>query len=56
VSRFATQDGATAIHLDAEADLGGAADAFVPIVRRALRKGVDENLARVKAILESPAD
>lgn len=51
--RFAPQGGATAIHLDAEAELGGAADAFAPIVRRALRTGVDANLARVKAILES---
>lgn len=51
--RFAPQDGATAIHLDAEAELGAAADVFAPIVRRAVRKGVDENLARVKAILEA---
>ena len=51
--RFAPQGGATAIHLDAEAELGGAGAAFAPVVRRALRNGVDENLARVKAILEA---
>jgi uncharacterized protein YndB with AHSA1/START domain len=51
--RFTSAAGATLIQVDAEADLGGAADLLAPLVRRAVQKGVDENLATLKTILET---
>jgi uncharacterized protein YndB with AHSA1/START domain len=50
--RFAAVDGATILRLDAAVELGGAAS-FVPqLARRAVKKGVDDNFATLKAILE----
>jgi uncharacterized membrane protein len=51
--RFLPDRSATVIQLDGEADLGGAADLLAPLVSRGLRRGVDDNLATLKAILEA---
>src|SRR2546425_694413 len=50
--RFTPAGGATLIQIEAEADLGSAADLLAPLARRAVKKGVDENLATLKTILE----
>jgi uncharacterized protein YndB with AHSA1/START domain len=50
--RFTPTGRSTLIQVDAEADLGAAADLLAPLVRRAVQKGVDENLATLKTILE----
>jgi hypothetical protein len=49
----AAENGETLVRLDAEIDLPAPA-AFVPqLARRAVRHGVDDNLATLKAILEA---
>jgi uncharacterized protein YndB with AHSA1/START domain len=50
--RLSTENGATIVGLDAEVDLGRAA-LLGPLVRRAVRSGVDANLATLKTILEA---
>jgi len=50
---FASEHGATIVRLEAEVRLGGAADLLGPLARRAVRRGVDENLATLKRILET---
>jgi uncharacterized protein YndB with AHSA1/START domain len=50
---FTPADGATLIQVVAEADLGGAAELLAPLTRRAVRRGVDHNLATLKTILET---
>ena len=39
--------------LDAEVELGGAAELLGPLATRAVKRGVDENLATLKQLLES---
>jgi uncharacterized protein YndB with AHSA1/START domain len=51
--RFTPENGETLVQLNAEIELQGPA-AFVPqLARRAVRHGVDDNLATLKAILEA---
>jgi uncharacterized membrane protein len=51
--RFSTENSETVIKLDAEVELPGAA-AFLPqFAGRLVRKGVNNNLARLKEILEA---
>jgi uncharacterized protein YndB with AHSA1/START domain len=51
--RFSTDNGETLVQLDAEVELHGAAG-FVPqLARRAVKKGVDDNLTTLKEILEA---
>jgi uncharacterized protein YndB with AHSA1/START domain len=50
--RFSPEDGATVVHLSAEVELGGVAALAGPLGRRFVTRGVDENLAALKYILE----
>jgi uncharacterized membrane protein len=51
--RFAGANDETAVELEAEVELPGAA-AFLPrLARRAVKRGVDDNLATLKQILEA---
>jgi hypothetical protein len=50
---FTPESGATIIQLEAEADLGGAADLLAPLVRHAVQRGVEANLAALKTIMEA---
>jgi uncharacterized protein YndB with AHSA1/START domain len=53
--RFSAENDTTVMRLDAQVDLGHAA--FLgPLARRALRSGVDANLATLKTILETTSD
>lgn len=54
--RFSTENGATLVQLDAQVELGGAAALLSPLVGRAVRSGVDANLATLKTILETTLD
>jgi ligand-binding SRPBCC domain-containing protein len=50
--RFSAENGETVVSLDAAVELPGAA-AFLPhVARRAVKSGVDDNLATLKRILE----
>jgi uncharacterized protein YndB with AHSA1/START domain len=50
--RFAFENGKTIVQLDAQVELDGVA-AFMPqLARRAVKHGVDDNLATLKLILE----
>ena len=51
--RFAAENDETVIQLDAEVELPGAAALLPQLVRRAVKKGVDDNFATLKQILES---
>lgn len=52
--QFSAEKGATLVELDAEVELPGVA-AFLPqLARRAVKNGVDDNFATLKAILEAP--
>jgi uncharacterized protein YndB with AHSA1/START domain len=51
--QFTPEGDATIARLEAEVRLGGAADLLAPLTRRAVRRGVDENLATLKRILET---
>jgi hypothetical protein len=53
--RFSAEHGRTVMRLDAQVDLGHAA-LLGPLARRALRSGVDANLATLKTILETTSD
>lgn len=50
--RFAPTDRATVVRLQGEAELGHVGALLAPLARRALQRGVDDNLATLKAILE----
>ena len=53
--RFSAENGETLVRLDAEVELAGAV-AFMPqLARRAVKKGVDDNFATLKGILEARA-
>jgi uncharacterized protein YndB with AHSA1/START domain len=53
--RFSFEGGATLLQLAAEVALSVPA-LIAPLARRAVRRGVDENLATLKAILEGSTD
>ncbi len=46
-------DGGTELELDAEVELEGVAAILGPLAARAVKRGVDENLATLKRLLES---
>jgi uncharacterized protein YndB with AHSA1/START domain len=50
--RFTPQNDATIVGLEAALQLGRAANSFASLARRAVRQGVDENLATLKTTLE----
>jgi uncharacterized protein YndB with AHSA1/START domain len=50
--RFSSQNGETVVNLDAEVELPGAAALMPPLARRTIKRGVDDNLATLKRILE----
>ena len=51
--RFAAQDGKTVVHLEAQVELDGVAGRLPQLARRAVKKGVDDNLATLKVVLEN---
>jgi uncharacterized protein YndB with AHSA1/START domain len=51
--RFARERGTTIIQLDAQVELGGVTAALPQLARRAVKNGVDANLATLKRILEA---
>jgi uncharacterized protein YndB with AHSA1/START domain len=51
--RFASANGETIVHHDAEVELPGPATLLPQVARRAVRNGVDQNLATLKQILEA---
>jgi uncharacterized protein YndB with AHSA1/START domain len=53
--RFASADRATVVRLQGDAELGHVGNLLGPLARRALRRGVDDNLATLKAILQEAA-
>jgi uncharacterized protein YndB with AHSA1/START domain len=51
---FTPESGGTLVELDANVELPGAAAALLPaLARRAVKKGVDDNLATLKHVLEA---
>jgi hypothetical protein len=50
--RFSTENGETVIRLDAEVELPGAAAHLPQLARRVVKKGVDDNFATLRQILE----
>ena len=50
--QFAAQNGETVVELDAQVELDGVATRLPQLARRAVKKGVDDNLATLKMILE----
>ena len=51
--RFAAENGETSIQLDAQVEVPGAAALLPQLARRAIKKGVDDNLATLKQILDT---
>jgi uncharacterized membrane protein len=51
--RFTAENGETIVKLDANVELPGAAALLPTLARRAVRKGVDDNLATLKQMLEA---
>jgi hypothetical protein len=51
--RFTSENGATLVQLNAEVELQGAAAVVPQLAGHAVRSGVDDNLATLKAILEA---
>jgi uncharacterized protein YndB with AHSA1/START domain len=51
--RFAAENGVTIMKLDAQVELPGAAALLPQLARRAVKRGVDDNLATLKQILEA---
>jgi hypothetical protein len=51
--RFSAANDGTVMQLDAEVELPGAAEFLLQLARRLVKKGVDENLATLKQILEA---
>jgi uncharacterized protein YndB with AHSA1/START domain len=54
--RFSADNGETIVRLDAAVELEGVAALLPQIARRAVKRGVDDNLATLKDILEDPDD
>jgi hypothetical protein len=50
--RFASDGADTVVHLDASVDLPGVTAVLGPLAARAIRRGVDANLAALKQLLE----
>jgi len=50
--QFGAQNGETVVQLDAQVELDGVATRLPQLARRAVKKGVDDNLATLKMILE----
>jgi uncharacterized protein YndB with AHSA1/START domain len=51
--RLSEEDGGTRVVLDAEVDLSGPAALVASLARRAVKKGVDDNLRTLKTLLEA---
>ena len=51
--KFAGQNGETVVQLDAQVELDGVATLLPQLARRAVKQGVDDNLATLKLILEN---
>jgi uncharacterized protein YndB with AHSA1/START domain len=51
--RFITESEETVVRLDAEVELSGAGAVLPALARRAVKKGVDHNLATLKHVLET---
>jgi hypothetical protein len=49
---FSDADGETVVRLNAEVELSGAATVVPQLARRAVKRGVDDNMARLKQLLE----
>lgn len=56
VYRFSADNGETHVRLDAEVELEGVASLLSQLAQRAVKRGVDDNLALLKEILEDPDD
>lgn len=50
---FSTENNDTVVYLDAEVELIGHAALLPQLARRAIKKGVDDNFATLKQILEA---
>jgi uncharacterized protein YndB with AHSA1/START domain len=50
---FSRSDGGTLVELDAEVELPGVAALAGPLARRAVKRGVDDNFATLKRVLET---
>ena len=50
--QFAAHNGETVVQLDAQVELDGIATRLPQLARRAVKKGVDDNLATLKVVLE----
>jgi uncharacterized protein YndB with AHSA1/START domain len=50
--RFSAENGETVVRLEGEVELDGVASLLPQLARRAVKKGVDDNFATLKAILE----
>ncbi len=50
---FSRSDGGTLVELDAEVELPGVAALAGPLARRAVKRGVDDNFATLKRVLEA---
>ena len=53
--QFAVQNGKTLVQLDAQVELDGVATRLRQLARHAIKKGVDDNLATLKLVLETPS-
>ena len=53
--RFAADESDTVVHLDARVEVPGATAVLGPLAARAVRRGVDANLAALKRALETSA-
>jgi hypothetical protein len=51
---FSAADGQTVVRLDAAVELDGPAALLGPLAGRAVKRGVDDNFAELKRILEAP--
>ena len=51
--RFAGENGATVVRLDAEVELDGIASLLAPVAGRAIKRGVDANFRVLKEVLET---
>jgi uncharacterized protein YndB with AHSA1/START domain len=56
VYRFSTDNGETVVRLGAEVELEGVATLLSQLAQRTVKRGVDDNLASLKEILEDPDD
>jgi hypothetical protein len=51
--QFAAENGETVVQLDAQIELDGLANHMPHLARPAVKKGIDDNLATLKHILET---